>query len=79
MDEHAMRLGNVVKPVELPWIYEEEVFAEHHVAQRYLPSIDPLRKVVALAALASFAVPLECALKAATASPFESKVEKHFV
>merc|ERR1740139_1712659 len=79
MKEHAMRLGNVVKPVELPWTYEEEVFAEHHVAQGSLPSIDSLRKVVAFAALASFAVPVVGALRAAAASPLESKVEKHFV
>merc|ERR1740122_621687 len=79
MEEHALRLGTVVKPMELPWTFEEELVAEHKLAQGYLPSMASSRNVVALAALLSFAVPLVRALQAATASPVESKVEKHFV
>merc|ERR1719293_535936 len=57
MKAHAMRIGTAkMTPLELPWTFEEELLAEHTVQQSRLPSAESLRRLVVMAALASFAV-----------------------
>jgi len=80
MEEHAKRLGEeATKSLELPWVFEEELVAEHKVAPGLLPSGASLRKLVAVVALASFAVPLARSIKAAAACPHDGKIEKLMV
>merc|ERR1740129_931299 len=80
MEAHAMRLGKTAaKPLELPWIFEEELLAEHKIGQSSLPSADSLRRLFAVVALASIAASLLRALKVAAGSPSKSSFEKHLV
>merc|ERR1719346_356447 len=80
MEAHAMRLGKTaVKPLELPWIFEEELLAEHKIGQSSLPSADTLRRLFAVVALASIAASLLRALKVAAGSQSKSSFEKHLV
>jgi len=80
MEAHAMRLGKVAaKPLELPWIFEEELLAEHQIGESSLPSADSLRRLFAMVALASLAASLLRALKVASGSPCKSSLEKHLV
>merc|ERR1712176_613660 len=80
MEEHVERLGAAVrKQVELPWTSEEELFPEH-ARQGFLPlGAASFKMLVALVALASFAVPLVRGLEAALASPSVGKPEMHLV
>merc|ERR1719189_1114442 len=74
MEEHAMRLGKTQTILELPWTNEEELIAEHMVGRSLMPSTAILRKLAAVGALASFAVPLVRALKTVD-NRGESKIE----
>merc|ERR1719189_1384806 len=70
MEEHVERLQIAArKQVELPWTSEEELFPEHERAGSLPLGVAAFKGLVALVALASFAVPLVRSLRAAVASP----------
>merc|ERR1719323_1748954 len=65
------------EPEALPWTFEEELVAENMQQQQRgtrSSAVSSLRSVVAMAALASFAVPLMRACSGVAASPVDGKV-----
>merc|ERR1719203_627942 len=69
------------EPEALPWTFEEELVAENKQQQQPTRSsaVSLLRCVMAVAALASFAVPLMRACGGGAMNPVGGKVEEHLV
>jgi len=80
MEEHASRLSHAsMRPVVLPWSTDEELLSERSLVGSSIPCLPSLKVVVAMSALASFALPLIYALKAAVSGHHENKLEKYLV
>merc|ERR1719277_2516048 len=83
MTSHHARLEQELESQEqlsLPWAHVEELVANHHeVASMPSQTTSVLRCLMAMAALASFAVPLLRASKTAVASCGVGQPEKCFV
>jgi len=86
MEQHAARASlnaTEMRPAVLPWTFQEELVAEHRFGiLGRTPSekrSSPLRPVLAMAVLVSFAVPLARSLKVAFAGSTEAKAEQHLV
>merc|ERR1719221_2109619 len=80
MEKHAARVNITFEaPAALPWTSVEELVAEHKQTLSVARRLVSLQVLAAIAALASFAVPLLRSCAQARAHSSESKIEKHFV